>query len=142
VLVRMPINVDHLKQRINEILESKDELNRLTSKPYSKLSIEEKYAIRYHIIVLAEALGSICLQIATEDLKRTPQSYPECFKIMEEKGICDCAKDLTAIMRLRNLLTHRYWTIDDAQIYDSIKNNFKTIDKFLRSVKEKYAINI
>ena len=142
VLVRMPININHLKQRINEILESKAELNRLTSKPYNKLSMEEKYAIRYHIIVLAEALGSICLQIATEDLKRTPQSYPECFKIMEEKGICDCAKDLTAIMRLRNLLTHRYWTIDDAQIYDSIKNNFKTIDKFLRSVKEKYAINI
>jgi len=138
----MSINVDHFKQRINEILESKAELNRLTSKPYNRLSMEEKYAIRYHIIVLAESLGSICLQIATEDLKRTPQSYSECFKIIEERGICDCAKDLTAIMRLRNLLTHRYWTIDDAQIYDSIKNNFKAIDKFLRSVKERYAVNL
>jgi len=42
----MPINVDHLKQRINEILESKAELNRLTTKPYTKLSMEEKYAIK------------------------------------------------------------------------------------------------
>jgi uncharacterized protein YutE (UPF0331/DUF86 family) len=138
----MPVDKDHLKQRINEILEAKSELKRLTSKPYSKINREEKYAVRYHIIVLAESLGSICVQIATEDFKRTPQSYSECFKIMEEKDICDCAKDLTAIMRLRNLLTHRYWTIDDNQIYDSIKNNFKAIDKFLRSVKEKYAIHI
>jgi len=138
----MPINVDHLKQRINEVLESKAELNRLTSKPYAELSIDEKYAIRYHVIVLAEALGSVCLQIATEDLKLTPHSYSQCFKIMEEKGICRYAKDLTAIIRLRNLLTHRYWTIDDAQIYDSIKNNFKAINKFIKSVKGKYGINV
>jgi uncharacterized protein YutE (UPF0331/DUF86 family) len=138
----MPVNVDHLKQRISEALESKAELNRLAAKPYAKLSIDEKYAIRYHIIVLAEALGSLCLQIATEDLKRTPQSYSQCFKIMEEEGICNCAKDLTAITRLRNLLTHRYWAIDDAQIYDSIKNNFKAIDKLLGSVKDRYAINL
>lgn len=121
----MPVNVDHLKQRINEILESKGELNRLTTKPYTQLSREEKYAMRYHIIVLAESLGSICVQIATEEFKRTPQSYSECFKLMEEKGMCDCAKDLTAIMRLRNLLTHRYWTIDDNQIYDSTKTTSK-----------------
>jgi uncharacterized protein YutE (UPF0331/DUF86 family) len=138
----MPVNKDHLKQRINEILEAKSELKRLTSKLYNKMSQEEKYAIRYHIIVLAESLGSICVQIATEDFKRTPQSYSECFKIIEEKGVCNCAKDLTAIMRLRNLLTHRYWIIDDTQIYNSIKNNFKAIDKFLRSVKENYAIHI
>ena len=138
----MPVNADHLKQRINEVLEAKSELKRLTTKPYAKLSLEGKYAIRYHIIVLAEALGSICLHITTEDFKREPKSYSECFKIMEEKGICDYAKDLTAMMRLRNLLTHRYWAIDDAQIYDSIKNNFKVVDKFLRSVREKYAINL
>jgi len=138
----MPVNKDHLKQRINEVLEAKSELKRLTSKPYVNLSLEEKYAIRYHIIVLAEALGNICIHIAIEDFKREPQSYSECLKIMEEKGICDCAKDLVAIIRLRNLLTHRYWTIDDAQVYDSIKKDFKCVDEFLRSVREKYASNI
>ena len=138
----MPVNPEHLKQRMNEAQEAKSELKRLTSKPYPKLILEEKYAIRYHIIVLAEALGSICLHIATEEFKREPQSYSECFKIMEEKGILDYPKDLIALMRLRNLLTHRYWTIDDNQVYDSIKNDFQAVDKFLWSVKEKYAINL
>lgn len=59
--------MSQLKQRISEVLEAKAELKRVTLKPYSKLSLDEKYAIRYHVIVLAEALGSICLHIAKED---------------------------------------------------------------------------
>jgi uncharacterized protein YutE (UPF0331/DUF86 family) len=123
-LVEMPVNVDHLKQRISEIFETRDELKRLTLKPYTELSMHEKYAIRYHIIVLAEALGSLCLQIAAEDLHRIPQSYSHCFKMMEEEGICNCAKDLATIVRLRNLLAHRYWVIDDARVYNAIKINY------------------
>lgn len=142
VLVEMPIHRDHLEQRINQVLEARSELERLTSKPYSKLNLEEKYAIRYHVIVLAEALGSICIHIATEDFNIEPQSYSACFKIMEEKQISNCTKDLIAITKLRNLLTHRYWTIDDAQVYESVKKDFKCVDKFLRSVKEKYGINL
>jgi hypothetical protein len=87
----MPVNTDHLKQRINEVLEAKSELNRLTSKPYAKLSLEGKYAIRYHY----------------NSARRSPRKH---------------------------MPAHRN--------YDSIKNNFKVVDKFLRSVREKYAINL
>ncbi|MBX5321355.1 MAG: DUF86 domain-containing protein [Candidatus Bathyarchaeota archaeon] len=138
----MPINVEHIKQRIIEILETTDELKRLTSKPSAELGFNEKYAIRYHIIVLAEALGSLCFQIATEDFNRTPQSYSQCFKILEEEGVCNCARDLTAIMRLRNLLVHRYWIIDDNQVYNAIKSDFEAVDKFLKSVRDRYAIRL
>ncbi len=70
----MPVNVEQIRQRIIEILETRDELKRLTSKSYAELSLDEKYAIRYQIIVLAEALGSLCFQIAAEDFNRTPES--------------------------------------------------------------------
>lgn len=136
----MPVDTGYLKQRIKEILEAKSELRRLTSKPFSKLSLEEKYAIRYQIIVLAEGLGSICLQVATEDFKLEPQSYSECFRLLEGKQVYDRAKDLISITRLRNLLTHHYWIIDDSQVYESIRHNFKSVDKFIRNVKRRYAI--
>jgi uncharacterized protein YutE (UPF0331/DUF86 family) len=138
----MPISVEQIKQRITEILETIDELKRLTSKSYAELSLNEKYAIRYHIIVLAEALGSLCFQMATEELNRAPESYSQCFKMLEEEGICDCARDLTALVRLRNLLVHRYWVIDDSQVCDAIKSNFKAVEKFLERVKDRYAINL
>ncbi len=136
----MPVDVNQLKQRINEVLDAKAELKRLTLKAYAELSLDEKYAIRYHIIVLAEALGGICLHVAKEDLEQEPLSYSECFRLLDEEGICgDCAKDLSAMVRLRNLLTHRYWAIDDQQVYNSIKDNFRGVDKFIESVQEKYA---
>ena len=136
----MPVDVSQLKQRINEVLDAKAELKRLTLKPYVELSVDEKYAIRYQIIVLAEALGGICLHIAKEDLEQEPLSYSECFRLLDEEGICsDCAKDLSAMVRLRNLLTHRYWAIDDEQVLNSIKDNFGGVDKFIESVQEKYA---
>ncbi len=139
----MPVNVSQIKQRITEVLDAKAELNRLTLKPYAELNVEEKYAIRYHIIVIAEALGSVCLHIAKEDLQQEPLSYSECFRLLDEEGISDnCAKELTVLVRLRNLLTHRYWIIDDSQVYNSIKNDFKSVNKFLKSVQEKYAIDL
>jgi uncharacterized protein YutE (UPF0331/DUF86 family) len=139
----MPVDVSQLKQRIAEVLDAKKELKRLTLKSYAELSLDEKYSIRYHVIVLAEALGGVCLHVAKEDLKQEPLSYSECFRLLDEEGVCgNCAKDLSAIVRLRNLLTHRYWIIDDQQVYNSIKNDFRGVDKFLRSVQEKYAVNL
>ena len=139
----MPVDVGQLRQRMLEVLDSKAELKRLTLKSYAKLNLDEKYAIRYHVIVLAEALGGVCLHIAKEDLGQEPLSYAECFRLLDEEGVCDdCAKDLSALVRLRNLLTHRYWIIDDEQVYDSIKNDFKGVDKVIGSVQEKYAINL
>jgi uncharacterized protein YutE (UPF0331/DUF86 family) len=136
----MSVDISQLKQRITEVLDAKAELKRLTLKPYAELSLDEKYAIRYHVIVLAEALGGICLHVAREDLGQEPQSYSECFRLLDEEGVCgDCAKDLSAMVRLRNLLTHRYWTIDDQQVYNSIKNDFRGVDRFLEGVQEKYA---
>jgi len=139
----MPVDVSQIKQRITEVLDAEAELKRLTMKPYAELNMEEKYAIRYHVIVLAEALGSVCLHVAKEDLQQEPLSYSECFRLLDEEGISDnCAKELTALVRLRNLLTDRYWIIDDNQVYNSIKNDFKSVNKFLESVQDKYAIDL
>jgi uncharacterized protein YutE (UPF0331/DUF86 family) len=52
----------------------------------------------------------------------------------------ECAKDLTAITKLRNLLTHHYTTIDDEQVYESIRDDFKSVDEFVKKVKQRYAI--
>jgi uncharacterized protein YutE (UPF0331/DUF86 family) len=72
-----------------------------------------------------------------------PLSFSECFILLDEAGVCGtCAQDLSPIIKLRNLLIHRYWAIDDKRVYDSIKNDFTGVDKFLESVREKYAIEL
>ncbi len=87
----MPIDASQLKQRITEVLEAKAELKKLTIKPFSELTTSDKYAIRYQIIILAEALGSVCLHIAKKDLGQEPLSYADCFRVMDEEEVCSGA---------------------------------------------------
>ena len=136
----MGIDFDYLKSRIVELRGILQELVRLSSKPYPDLSLDERYSLRYHIVVLAEALGSICLHIAIEDLGLEPKSYAECFKLLESKGIILGADELINIARLRNLLVHRYRVIDDARVYEEIRERLGDIEKILRLVKEKYGL--
>lgn len=49
---------------------------------------------------------------------------------------------MSAMIRLRNLLTHRYWAIDDQQVYNAVKDDFRSVDIFLEIVKEKYAVDL
>ena len=50
----MPIDSDILKARISEIIFTMNESRRLISKPFAQLNIDEKYSMRYNIIILVE----------------------------------------------------------------------------------------
>ncbi|MCD6443554.1 DUF86 domain-containing protein [Candidatus Bathyarchaeota archaeon] len=41
-------------------------------------------------------------------------------------------------MGLRNLLVHRYWTIDDGKVYENIKSDFKCVEELLKKVEEEF----
>jgi uncharacterized protein YutE (UPF0331/DUF86 family) len=138
----VPINLIYLKDRIVEVRHVINELKKMSSKPYEELTVDEKNSIRYQIIVLAEAIGSMCLHIALEDLGYEPKSYSECFVYLGSKNIVRSTDDLIKIIRLRNLLVHRYWVIDDFKVYKSIKENFDCVEGFLKAVEDKYGINI
>ncbi|MFH2110831.1 MAG: HepT-like ribonuclease domain-containing protein [Candidatus Bathyarchaeota archaeon] len=51
------------------------------------------------------------------------EGYADCFKRLgERKAIAEeLAGRLASAARLRNLLVHRYWEIDDRRVYSSIK---------------------
>lgn len=134
----MGVDCEYLKSRIIEVRELMGEIRRLVSKRYAELSNDEKYSLRYQLIVLVEALGSMCLHIAIEDLGKEPESYSECFMLLESRGIIDNSEEVIKIARLRNLLVHRYWRVDDALIYRSIKNDFKEIELLLKKIGERY----
>jgi uncharacterized protein YutE (UPF0331/DUF86 family) len=138
--VKMGVDIEYLKSRIKEIQDLIKEINRLTSKNFNKMSMDEKYSLRYQIIVLVEALGSLCLHIVIEDLGKEPESAQECFKFLEEAHLISNSDNLIKIARLRNLITHKYWTIDDAKIYNAIKDNFKEVNELLMKIGERYEI--
>ncbi|MCD6443555.1 hypothetical protein J7L70_00950 [Candidatus Bathyarchaeota archaeon] len=68
----MPIDKDVLNARISDVRSALNELCRLVSKPFSFLSIDEKYSIRYNIVILVESLVSLCMHISMEAYSKTP----------------------------------------------------------------------
>ena len=136
-----PSSIDsaYLKVRVKEVVEAVKELERLTSHSFDAFSFDERHSMRYQIIVLAEAIGSICIHISLEDLGYEPESYSDCIAYLRDKGIVGCAEELIKIVRMRNLLVHRYWDIDDLRVYSSVKENFKCVGEFLKTVEEQYV---
>ncbi len=125
----MSVDREYVKKVINEIMDTVDEVLTMITKPFDSLSKSDLMAIRYYLIVLAEALSSLALHIARRSLGKRPLSPTEAVRILRDHHLitseeCD---DIIRLMRLRNLLVHRYWTIDDKKIYDNVKRNFKKI---------------
>jgi len=116
------------------------DLTRLTSKPFDELTVDQIHSIRYSIIVMAEAIGSICTHICLAELDYRPESRSDAvLRVGREKGL-KCTEDLVKILRLRNLLVHRYWEIDDRRVYTSVRESFKCVEEFDRSVEEQYGL--
>jgi len=133
--VYMPIDEELVYARMRDVFESISELKRITSKSLVEMSVDEIYSMRYNIIVLVEALVSICLHVAIEYYGLKPRSYSECFRDVSVRLGVKCYRDLEAISRLRNLLVHRYWVVRDDLVYSSVKENFKCVLEFIDAVK-------
>jgi uncharacterized protein YutE (UPF0331/DUF86 family) len=138
-MLGMPVNVDVLRARISEINFIMNELQRLTSKPFMQLSVDEKYSMRYNVIVLVESMISLCIHIAIEAYSKTPASYREAIKIIAEKLNLPYVKDLTSMVGLRNILIHRYWLVDE-KIYEAVKDDFKCLRELIGKVMEAFPI--
>jgi len=132
----MPIDKEVVNARIEEIYESINELKRLTSKSFLEMTLDERYSMRYNIIVLVESLASICLHLALENFGIRPRSYSECVREVSQRLGVKCYGELEALVRLRNMITHRYWLVKDDLIHKNIKSNFECVLEFISKVKE------
>ncbi|WP_222702305.1 HepT-like ribonuclease domain-containing protein [Staphylothermus hellenicus] len=43
------------------------------------------------------------------------------------------------LVRLRNLLVHRYWVIDDKRVYEDVRNNFRCVEELLDRIGDRYG---
>jgi len=131
------INFDLIMKRLSEIKETVDLLKKLFSKSFSELIFTEIFAIRYLIIQLVESAASICMHIMTNIFGKYPNGYPQCFLMLAKENIIPkhLAEKLASAARLRNLLIHRYWEIDDLRVYTEAKKGIKDFISFYEIIK-------
>ena len=134
----MPVDADLLMHRVSDAREAMAELARLATKRVEDMSRDERYSMRYNVIVLVEALASIAVHLSVEWLGHTPRSYSEAIMLVAEALGVECVEDLVALVRLRNLLVHRYWVIDDSRIVDSVRRDFRCVEEFINAVSGRF----
>lgn len=131
------MNVDLIETRIREINDAIQMLRELVGRSFGELDIYERLSIRYLVIQLVEAASSICLHILLSVFGERAEGFPECFARLGVKGVVpgELAEKLSAAARLRKLLVHRYWLIDDERVYESVKEGLMDFEEFVSHVR-------
>lgn len=133
----MSLNEDRIEAEIREVNDAVGMLRDLTSNRFGELSVYAKLSMRYLVIQVVEAASSICMHILLSVFEERAEGFPECFARLGSKDVIpeDLASRLSSAARLRNLLVHRYWVIDDQKVYDSVKDgveDFKVLVEYVR----------
>lgn len=141
------MNDERIKRLLAEIRESLKIARSITDMEYDEFirDIRNRYTLRLAIVEIVEASASLGLYILRKllGIKRV-EGYPHIFRrLVEHKVISPrIGEEMEKLTRLRNLIIHRYWEIDDSRIYRETKSNgLKIIEDLIKEVEE-YVIRI
>jgi len=141
------VNDERIKRLLAEIGESLKVARSITSMEYDEFirDIRNRYTLRLAIVEIVEASASLGLYILREFLSiRRVEGYSHIFRRPVEHGVISprLGEEMEKLTRLRNLIIHRYWEIDDSRIYREVKGNgLKIIEDLIKEVEE-YVIRI
>jgi len=131
------IDRDYVRKLLSDIEEAISVILEDCSKPFVALSRAEKSEIRYYIVVLVEAVIALAYHIARYLYGIEPRTPIQTLRLLADRGLIyhDELEDMVKLVRLRNLIVHRYWTVDDKIIYENAKKNFKHIRNFVERAR-------
>ncbi len=135
------IDPELVARRASEIREALSKAKKFVSGDAEVFFSDERnvFTLKYLVIYAVEGAVSICMHIASKGLGETPSSYTECIDVLERNNVItsDVSRMLKAYVRLRNILIHRYWEVDDWRLFTEVKSEgFKVFEKFLEQVEQ------
>lgn len=131
-------NLDRLRNIFGEINAAYAKLEKV--KEISKeefLDSQEKIdSAKYNLIVVMEGACDICNHIAVKAGGHAPESYADCFSILEELKLLspELSNKLKLMAKFRNLLVHRYSKIDNGKVYDIIQQDIPTVLEYVKTI--------
>jgi len=130
--------VSKLIEEIRESLRVAEEIVSLDLNEFLA-DVRNRYTLRLSIVEIVEATTLIGLHILREQFNDTAEGYVQVFRKLLERGIIsrDTGEGMIKLARLRNLIVHRYWDVDDIRVYTEIKKvGIELVKKFIREVEE------
>ena len=135
------IDITYIKKIYNEIEHYIQITNEICKKEFDNLSEIEILALRYCIILIAESISLILMHIARCLLRKfkdrraieTPvhaSKILQNYKILTQNEVLEVEN----FIKLRNIVVHRYWEVDDYKIYINVRKNFRKLKEILEKI--------
>ena len=101
------------------------------------LSDEDSQDIaRSRLLTAMEAALNVCYHLTAQVLKRVPEDYAACFRLLGEGGLIEreLAQKLARMARFRNRLVHLYWDVDYGEVYNILQHHLEDLEEFSTQV--------
>ncbi len=133
------VDVVRVMRLLKDIVDALDVLEGEVRRPLEEFVRDKRsvFAVRHAIVVIVEAAAQIGVHIL-EEIGSLPESYREIFILLAKHGVIseETGAAMARLAGLRNLIVHRYWTIDDARIREeALKGGVEAIRRFVEEVK-------
>uniref|UniRef100_A0A832A362 DUF86 domain-containing protein n=1 Tax=Desulfacinum infernum TaxID=35837 RepID=A0A832A362_9BACT len=130
----MTLDLERIQTKLEDISKALARLKRFQNTPKEAfLSDEDSQDIaRSRLLTAMEAALNICYHVTAQLLKRVPEDYADCFRLLGEENLIekDLARKLSQMARFRNRLVHLYWDIDYGEVYEIIQHHLRDLEEF------------
>ncbi len=132
------LNSDRMSKNISDILGAKSEIEKLLSEGKNAFLADKRnsLAVRYLLIEAVEAITDVCQHLLARTKGIACSGYVDCIVKAGENGIIDpvLSNKLRKLADLRNSLIHRYWIIDDSELFDQCNADINDLSDFVSRV--------
>jgi len=138
------VDKERVSKLIEEIRESLRVAEEIVSLDLNEFltDVRNRYTLRLSIVEVVEAATLIGLHILREQFNDTAEGYVQVFRKLLERGILsrNTGEGMIKLARLRNLIVHRYWDVDDVRVYTEIKEvGIELVKEFIREVEKRVS---
>ncbi len=133
-------NLDRVSRGVADILQAKEEMERILAVGKDAFLSDRKnsLALKYLLIQTVEAIADVCQHLLAKSKGVVCSGYVDCIAKAGENGVIEpaLAANLRKLADLRNSLVHRYWVIDDGELFDQCTSNISDFTRFSSQVRK------
>ncbi len=131
----MPPDRAYVESLLAEIENTVRFLRELGQQPPEQFvsDLRSRYSACFALLTAIEGTANIAAHLIAAESLESPRGMSESFAVLHRAGIlasADLVARLSAMARFRNLLVHRYWTIDYGRVYQILNTSLEDLAEF------------
>ncbi len=134
----MVLDRDRLAKNKSDILNIKTQIEEIVSggKKAFLLDKRNSLSLKYLLIEAVEAITDACQHILAKTKGIACNGYVDCIVKAGDNGIIkpELCNKLRRLADLRNSLIHRYWIINDEELFGISKDNLGDFEDFVNQI--------